>query len=166
MIQNNNDTREIFAQVGNISDLKYRHLQDTDCERLKISRVEMQKRILRKRAERGTDVIINLDSGKLSHGDILENGQSKVILEQLAEKVITIYLKPNTANTITIILGHIIGNRHRPISIKNNTVTFPIQADSELETFEKLFVDILEYIEMKIENQIFIPHSSADVHEH
>jgi len=65
-----------------------------------------------------------------------------------------------------VLLGHIIGNRHRPISIKNDEISFPIQADSEKEVFTKLFQSIINHIEMTVEERIFYPHSGADVHEH
>jgi len=45
-------------------------------------------------------------------------------------------------------------------------VLFPIQADSELEVFERLFKEIIEDIELEIEEKLFLPHTSADVHEH
>jgi urease accessory protein len=63
-------------------------------------------------------------------------------------------------------LGHIIGNRHRPIGFEDEKILFPIQADSELEVFERLFKEIIGDIELNIEEKIFLPHTSADVHEH
>jgi urease accessory protein len=64
------------------------------------------------------------------------------------------------------LLGHIIGNRHRPIGFENDSILFPIQADSEIEVFERLFKEIINDIEMNVEEKIFLPHKSADVHEH
>ena len=63
-------------------------------------------------------------------------------------------------------MGHIIGNRHRPIGFDGEKILFPIQADSELEVFERLFKEIIGDIELKIGEKIFLPHTSADVHEH
>ena len=71
----------------------------------------------------------------------------------------------NSQNLATL-LGHIIGNRHRPIGFEDGAVLFPIQADSELEVFERLFKEIIEDIELEIEEKLFLPHTSADVHEH
>ena len=44
---------------------------------------------------------------------------------------------------VMTLLGHIIGNRHRPISIQSEEILFPIQADSEKEVFTKLFQNII-----------------------
>ena len=154
----------INSILGNI--FKETSLKSTNFEKLTISRIDLEKRILRKKTDLGTDIGINLDSGiKLQHGDIIGNNETKIIVEQIPEKVISVKLKENNEN-IAILLGHIIGNRHRPIAIKNKMILFPIQEDSELEIFERLFKEIINHIELKIEEEIFLPHTSADVHEH
>jgi len=91
--------------------------------------------------------------------------KQKLLLSKIPEKVISVKLKENNEN-IAILLGHIIGNRHRPIAIKDKMILFPIQEDSELEIFQRLFKEIIDHIELKIEEEIFLPHTSADVHEH
>ena len=93
------------------------------------------------------------------------NEKIKIIVNQIPEQVITVKIKENNQN-IAILLGHIIGNRHRPIQIKDETIVFPIQENSELEIFQRLFKEIIGQIELKIEKTIFLPHTSADVHEH
>jgi urease accessory protein len=154
----------INSILGNIS--QETRLESTNFEKLIISRIDLEKRILRKNTDLGTDIGINLDSGiKLQHGDIIGNNETKIIVEQIPEKVISVKLKENNEN-IAILLGHIIGNRHRPIAIKNKMILFPIQEDSELEIFQRLFKEIIDHIELKIEEEIFLPHTSADVHEH
>jgi len=154
----------INSILGNIS--KKTSLESINFEKLTISRIDLEKRILRKKTDLGTDIGINLDSGiKLQHGDIIGNNETKIIVEQIPEKVISVKLKGNNEN-IAILLGHIIGNRHRPIAIKNKIILFPIQEDSELEIFQRLFKEIINHIELKIQEEIFLPHTSADVHEH
>ena len=154
----------INSILGNI--FTESNLGKKNFEKLKISRVDLEKRILRRKTNLGTDIGINLDSGiKLQNGDIIGNDEIKIIVEQIPEKVISVKLKENNQN-VGIILGHIIGNRHRPISIENKIILFPIQEDSELEIFQRLFKDIINHIELKIEEEIFLPHTSADVHEH
>jgi urease accessory protein len=154
----------INSILGNIS--QETRLESTNFEKLIISRIDLEKRILRKNTDLGTDIGINLDSGiKLQHGDIIGNNETKIIVEQIPEKVISVKLKENNEN-IAILLGHIIGNRHRPISIEDKMILFPIQEDSELEIFQRLFKDIIDHVELKIEEKIFLPHTSADVHEH
>ena len=43
---------------------------------------------------------------------------------------------------------------------------FPIHDDSEMELFGKLFHDVINKIDLSIQEEIFIPHESMDVHEH
>lgn len=154
--------------VGNIFlDKGFDDLKTGNFERLKLSRVELEKRILRRKGDRGTDVGLNLDPGvKLRHGDVINNGNMKIVIEQLPEKVISIRLKNKNRVDVMVLLGHIIGNRHRPISIQRDEISFPIQADSEKEVFTKLFQSIISHIEMRVEEQIFLPSTGADVHEH
>ena len=154
----------INSILGNI--FKDTSLECANLEKLIISRIDLEKRILRKKTNLGTDIGINLNSStKLQHGDIIGNDKTKIIVEQMPEKVISVKLKENDEK-IAILLGHIIGNRHRPIAIKDKMILFPIQEDSELEIFEMLLKEIIEHIELKIKEEIFLPHTSADVHEH
>ena len=154
----------INSILGNI--FKDTNLEYASFEKLIISRIDLEKRILRKKTNLGTDVGINLNSStKLQHGDIIGNHETKIIVEQMPEKIISVKLKENDEK-IAILLGHIIGNRHRPIAIKDKMILFPIQEDSELEIFERLLKEIIEHIELKIKEEIFLPHTSADVHEH
>ena len=48
----------------------------------------------------------------------------KIVVEQLPEKVITVKLKTKNMIDVMVLLGHIIGNRHRPISIKKMRFCF------------------------------------------
>ena len=159
---------EVNAPTGNIFlDEGFNDLKSGNFERLKLSRMELEKRILRRNADRGTDVGLRLDTGvKLRHGDVIKNRDTKIIVEQLPEKVISVRLKTESRTNVMVLLGHIIGNRHRPISIQGDEISFPIQADSEKEVFTKLFQSIISHIEMTVKEQIFFSHSGADVHEH
>ncbi len=159
---------EVNSTIGNIFlDEGFDDLKSKNFERLKISRMELEKRILRRKTDRGTDVGLNLDPGiKLRHGDVIKNGDTKIVVEQLPEKIITVRLKNKKMTDVIALLGHIIGNRHRPISIQGDEISFPIQADSEKEVFTKLFRSIINHIDMTVEERIFYPQSGADVHEH
>ena len=159
---------EVNSTIGNIFlDEGFDDLKSKNFERLKISRIELEKRILRRKTDRGTDVGLNLDPGiKLRHGDVIKNGDTKIVVEQLPEKIITVRLKNKKMTDVIALLGHIIGNRHRPISIQGDEISFPIQADSEKEVFTKLFRSIINHIDMTVEERIFYPQSGADVHEH
>jgi len=159
---------EVNSPIGNIFlDEEFDELKSGNSEKLKISRMELEKRILRRKTDRGTDVGLNLEPGiKLRHGDVIKNGDMKIVVEQLPEKIITVRLKNKEMTEVMVLLGHIIGNRHRPVSIKRDEISFPIQADSEMEVFTKLFQSIINHIEMTVEERIFSPHSGADIHEH
>lgn len=163
---------KITAVSGNIYDdpnleKKFQSLNKKgECETLKVTRAELEKSRLRKNTDKGTDVGILLDDkAKLRHGDVLEDGEKFILVEQLPEKVLVVKLN-STRPELPVLVGHIIGNRHRPISIDNGYVLFPIQADSEVEVFKRLFSDILGDVELAIQERVFVPHRGMSVHEH
>jgi len=134
--------------------------------RLILSRTEMEKSRLRKKTDDGFDIALALDLGtKLQHGDIISESNETILIEQLPEKILTVKFREND-KALFLLIGHIIGNRHRPISIKNESISFPIHDDSEMELFEKLFHDVINKIDLSMQEEIFIPHESMDVHEH
>lgn len=167
----------ISSVIGNIFQDKeladhFEKIQKTmTCEILKFSRSELDKTRFRKQTDKGTDIGCILDSEKkLQNGDVLYSNPEKfIVIEQIPEKVISIKIKKIKANSkeILIKLGHIIGNRHRPIQIeKNGEIIFPILSDSELDTFKNLFSEILEHLEIKVEERIFEPKNGIGVHVH
>ncbi len=134
--------------------------------RLSLSRIEMEKTRLRKKTDDGFDIGFVLEPGiKLQHGDVISESDETILIEQLPEKTLTVKFKENRKD-LFLLVGHIIGNRHRPISIKNETISFPIHDDSEMELFERLFHEVIHEIDLSIDEQCFIPHTSMDVHEH
>ncbi|PXF27666.1 MAG: Urease accessory protein [Thaumarchaeota archaeon] len=134
--------------------------------RLLLSRIEMEKSRLRKKTDDGFDIGFILEPGtKLQHGDVISESDETILIEQLPEKTLTVKFKQNDKN-LFLLVGHIIGNRHRPISIRNETISFPINDNSEMELFERLFHEVIHEIDLSIDEQRFIPHTSMDVHEH
>ena len=134
--------------------------------RLSLSRIEMEKTRLRKKTDDGFDIGFVLEPGtKLQHGDVISESDETILIEQLPEKTLTVKFKENRRD-LFLLVGHIIGNRHRPISIRNETISFPIHDDSEMELFERLFHEVIHEIDLSIDEQCFIPHTSMDVHEH
>ena len=134
--------------------------------RLLLSRIEMEKSRLRKKTDDGFDIGFILEPGtKLQHGDVISESDETILIEQLPEKTLTVKFKQNDKN-LFLLVGHIIGNRHRPISIRNETISFPIHDNSEMELFERLFHEVIHEIDLSIDEQRFIPHTSMDVHEH
>ena len=135
-------------------------------KRLLLSRIEMEKSRLRKKTDDGFDIGFILEPGtKLQHGDVISESDETILIEQLPEKTLTVKFKQNDKN-LFLLVGHIIGNRHRPISIRNETISFPIHDNSEMELFERLFHEVIHEIDLSIDEQRFIPHTSMDVHEH
>ncbi|MGQ0376785.1 MAG: Urease accessory protein [Nitrososphaerota archaeon] len=138
------------------------------CERLQLTRQELEKTRLRKNTNMGTDVGLAFnDTTKLNHGDVLSLEEKFILVEQTPEKVISIKIKQDSNQTeALVLLGHIIGNRHRPIAIDEKIIVFPIQADSELALFKNLLAEFQNNLEMKIEERVFVPRKGMDVHEH
>ena len=150
---------------------KFKKLRGSaNCELIKVSRSELDKTRFRKNTDKGTDVgmVLN-DISKLHNGDVLLSETDRlVVIEQIPEKVISIKLKKTEKSGKTLVtLGHIIGNRHRPIQFENDgKIIFPILSDSEIDVFKKLFSSVIDQIDIKIEERIFEPQNGMDIHEH
>ena len=162
----------VNAVLGNIykGDQLAKKIEDSKergkFRRLLLSRIEMEKTRLRKKTDDGFDIGFVLEPGtKLQHGDIISESDETILIEQLPEKILVVKFKENRKD-LFLLVGHIIGNRHRPISIRNETISFPIHDDSEMELFERLFHEVIHEIDLSIDEQCFIPHTSMDVHEH
>ena len=163
----------VLGNVYNDNELaeKFKKLRGSaNCELIKVSRTELEKTRFRRNTDKGTDVGMVLSTvSKLHNGDVLfSDNERLIVIEQIPEKVISIKPKENEKSEKTLVtLGHIIGNRHRPIQIeKDGKIIFPILSDSELEVFKKLFSNIIDQIDIKIEHRIFEPQNGMDVHEH
>ncbi len=150
---------------------KFKKLRGTaNCELIKVWRSELDKTRFRKNTDKGTDVgmVLN-DIYKLHNGDVLLSETERlIVIEQIPEKVISIKTKKTeNPEKILVTLGHIIGNRHRPIQIENDgRIIFPILSDSEIDVFKKLFSSVIDQIDIKMEERIFEPRNGMDVHEH
>ena len=85
----------------------------------------------------------------------------------MPEKTIKVRLKNDTSSDLPVIVGHVIGNRPRPISINDDhSISFPIHDDSELDLFQNLFQESSQYLILSIEETIFVPNGRMNVHEH
>ena len=159
---------QVNAPIGNIFvDKEFIDLKNMKFEKLRISRMDLEKRIFRQKTDLGTDIGWNLDPGiRLRPGDVFKKEGKKIVLEQLPEKVISVKIKAKNKAELMFLVGHIVGNRHRPVSLQGDEILFPIQADSELETFAKLFEGIINSIELTIKEQVFYPTLGGDLHEH
>ena len=140
-----------------------------ELKQLFLSRTEMEKSHQRKNTEDGMEIGLSLEAGTTLHnGDVLSNGTELILVKQLPEKVLHAKAKSdNESSSVYLQLGHIIGNRHRPISISDDgSVQFPIHDDSEIELFTKLFHEIIDHITLTIQEQIFVANQGMNVHEH
>lgn len=145
---------------------KYRRAKAAGrCERLAISRLEMERLRLRRMTDKGTDIGLVLEpGGRLHHGDVLAAKEKFILVEQLPEKVVSVSIKKNDVGKmvgLAALIGHAIGNRHRPIAINHDSISFPIQAESEVNTFRKL---LPAGARLKVTEQVFIP--AGEVHSH
>lgn len=144
---------------------KYRRVKATyNYERLLVSRMELERLRLRRTTDKGTDVGIILEPGnRLHHGDVLP-GEKFIVIEQLPEKVVSITLRNDNSDkmiSLAALIGHTIGNRHKPIAVSRSTISFPIQAESEVDMFNKL---LPSSVRMKIAEEVFLP--AGEVHSH
>jgi urease accessory protein len=142
------------------------------CETIKISRLESQRVRMRKTSDKGTDIALTLPQGmQLRHGDVIMLTEDKIVLVEIEpENVAMIEIKDNIHEDdivqIPVMVGHTIGNLHRPIKLEANKIYFPIQADTELEMFKKLFASISKHLEIKKTKMIFEPEEGTEIHEH
>ena len=161
--------------IGNINkDKKLREKYDemcskNCCERIKISRLESQRSRMRKMSH-GMDLALTLPPGtRLKHGDVITLTKNMMVVVEIeAENVLMIEIKGNMHEDIEVPLrvGHTIGNLHRPIKIESHKIYFPIQADTELEMFKKLFGPINEHLDIKKRMMVFEPEEGMEMHEH
>jgi len=143
--------------------------QNRTIKQLSLSRSDMEKSRLRTKTDDGTEIGLSLEPGTtLDHGDVLEINSNLIITHQLPEKIISVKVSDDHhSSSIRVQLGHIIGNRHRPLSITSDgSVLFPIHDENEVELFEKLFSEIIHNLSMTVEDKIFVPNQGMNVHEH
>jgi urease accessory protein len=164
--------------VGNIKkDQKLREKYDGFCTRklcetVKITRFESTRVRMRKTSDKGTDVALILPQGaQLRDGDIIMLEPDKLIIVEIEpENVAMIEIKNNIRENeiieVPVKIGHTIGNLHRPIKVEGNKIYFPIQADTELEMFKKLFGHLNEHLKIEKTKMVFEPEEGTEIHEH
>lgn len=145
---------------------KYRRAKAAGtCERLAVSRMEMERLRLRRTTDQGTDVGLVLEAGgRLHHGDVLIAKEKFILVEQLPERVVSVRIKKGDVERmvgLATLIGHTIGNRHRPIAVDHGTISFPIQAESEVDVFRKL---LPAGARLEVTEQVFLP--AGEVHHH
>jgi len=168
----------IDSVIGNINNdrklkEKYDEMSSKNCcERIKISRLESQRARMRKSSDRGTDLALILPPGiRLKHGDVIILTDNKMVIVEIEpENVLMIEIKENIHEDdvleVPVRVGHTIGNLHRPIKIERHKIFFPIQADTEVEMFKKLFEPVNEHLDIKKRLMVFEPEEGMEMHEH
>jgi urease accessory protein len=166
---------EIIGNINSDSDLKKKHQtmkKNAKVEEIRVSRFEADRTRIRKLSNEGTDLALNMEPGShIRDGDVILLTEEKMIIaKRESENVAIISLSSNTSTQqvleTAIKFGHIIGNMHRPIKVTNNKVYFPIQSDSEIELFKKLFRNLTQDFDLKNESMIFEPDVGYDIHGH
>lgn len=168
----------ISSIIGNIyrdENLRKRYEQMSSqslSEYIKINRMEAQRVRMRKTSNKGTDIALTMTPGtKLRHGDVLMIANDKMITvelepENLAVVQVNDNINKHDAIQLPVTIGHAIGNLHRPIKLEGSKIYFPIQADSEIEMFKKIFGRFSDHLEISRTNRVFEPDEEMDVHEH
>jgi urease accessory protein len=165
----------IVGNINNDKNFKEKYKEMTarkTCETIKISRLESQRVRMRKLSDKGTDVALTLPAGtKLRHGDVIVMTENKMVVVGIEpEDVIMIEIRDNIHEDdiieVPVRVGHTIGNLHRPIKLEGNKIYFPIQADTELEMFKKLFEPINEHLGIKKTSMVFELEDGTEIHEH
>jgi len=168
----------INSIIGNLyhdSNLRKRYEEMSSqslCESIRINRMEAQRVRMRKRSSKGTDIALTTTPGtRLRHGDVLMDGNDKMITIELEpENLAVVEVKDNIdehdAVQVPVTIGHAIGNLHRPIKLEGRKIYFPIQIDSEIEMFKKIFGRLLDHLEITQAKMVFEPEEGTDVHEH
>jgi urease accessory protein len=141
-----------------------------------ISRTESQKQRMRKVSNKGTDIALNFRSGSqhLRHGDVLVLDNNRIVIVEIEpENVLEVQLHQETLTgndegslQIPVQIGHTIGNLHRPIMLDGSRIYFPIQSESEIEMFTKLFHPFHHHIAIQSKKIVFEPNEAMNVHEH
>ena len=147
-------------------------LKNDKVEKIQVSRLEADRTRIRKLSNKGTDLALSMEPGShINDGDVVLLTEEKMIITRRdSENIVIVSLNSDRSTQQTletaIKLGHIIGNMHRPIKVTNNKVYFPIQSDSEIELFKKLFHNLSKDIDIKNDNIIFEPDLGYDIHGH
>ena len=166
---------KILGNIHSDSDLyeKYQDMLKKDkVEKIELSRLQADRTRIRKVSDKGTDLALTLNPGShIYDGDVVLLTEERIIIAKRGSENVAVVSLNNDMSTEQILetaikLGHIIGNMHRPIRVVNNKVCFPIQSDSEIELFKKLFYNLRQDIDIKTKNIIFEADSGYDIHGH
>ena len=169
----------LSSVVGNIIRDKKLHqeylelCQQGKCEKIILSRLEMQRSRIRKTTDKGTDVGLVFEPDvRLRNGDVVYKTNDRIIVLELEpEKVAVLTFSRGDATDdeafkVAVEIGHAIGNLHRPIMINEEKIFVPIQAESELELLRKIFTPIIDHVTITRKRMAFEAEEGMHTHEH
>lgn len=154
--------------IGNIGrELKAKHdqmLARGDVEKVAISRSESERMRMRKTTDKGTDVALALPAGtRLRHGDVVSLSEKMIVIAVEPEKVAIVRLKNGDTRT-AVLVGHAIGNLHRPVKVEGDRIILPVQSDGEIEMLRRQLGQVAGGVEITLDFAVF--ESEAGTHEH
>lgn len=133
-------------------------------EKIAISRSESERLRMRKSTGMGTDVALAMPAGtRLHHGDVVYLADRMMVIDIEPEKVAIVRLKDADART-AVLVGHAIGNLHRPVKVEDGRVVLPIQSDGEIEMLRRQLGPVSGSVEITQDLMVFEPEAGA--HEH
>ena len=166
---------QILGNINTDSNLrkKYEYMLKNDlCEKVVITRMEAEKLRMRKSTNKETDVAFIFEHNpNLRNNDVLFMDDTKMIMLTLESESVAIitfksYEDKESIFSLSVKIGHSLGNLHRPIKVTKNQVIFPIQAETELEMLKKMFSSFNKVIEIRSDIMIFEPDEGSTIHEH
>lgn len=132
-------------------------------EKIVITRLESERARMRKSTDRGTDVALTLPPGsRLKHGDVVAlSDRMMTVIEIEQEKVGVVRVGDAR---IAALVGHAIGNLHRPIKMEGDRIYFPIQSDDEVSMVKRQLAPLGD-LDVTMDSIVFEPEAAAR-HEH
>jgi urease accessory protein len=147
-------------------------------EPLVIDWAEASKGRLRRSAEGGTDVAIDLPRGSyLADGAVLvDDGERIVVVRRRREAALVVRLDPGAGHEAlvraAVLLGHALGNQHVPVEIDGLELRVPLTTSEEvaLATVDRLGLPVarIEIAEVALgaHGPLAAGHAHAGGHEH
>jgi urease accessory protein len=132
---------------------------------------EATRRRLRRRAQDGTDVLIELDRGEfLADGAVLhDDGERILVVERTREPALVVRFSPATEPArlveLALRLGHAFGNQHIPIDVVGSEARIPITTS---ESVARATIAALagDEIEVEVAAVALAAHAPIGGHRH
>ncbi|MEM3161329.1 MAG: urease accessory protein UreE [Nitrososphaera sp.] len=155
----------VIGNIGKALKGKYDEMLAKDAvERISISRAESERLRMRKSTDRGTDIALSMPAGtRLRHGDVVSLADRMIVVAIEPENVAIVRLKNGDART-AVLVGHAIGNLHRPIRVEGDRIILPVQSDGEVEMLRRQLGPLAGNVDITRDFVVFEPEAGA--HEH